>query len=442
MSSHIKRGRSDTWIYLVGHPTLLLAHSSLPTTKEVFLDCLARRDEAVVEGKILSRRDFSVITTETVINLWKRANLPTLSLEGIIKRVLKVWDEWKDISKSRKQTSAVHQTRRQKFTEKLESLFDISPPDWRDKVRSTRHKVAAEEDIAWLEKLMKGEKTGGVGGVDMKHQKRVLAKENKLKSEQIRATKEKERKCIESKARKKIEFHSGSESEECSEGDAGDDVTFRCQKRVKRDYVTLTLPANLSQHPIITETADRLHLSHRDLYQTLGAITAVGGIDSEDLKLSKTSVRRNRIKNRKARAEMIVREMSTKSASMILTLHWDGKIMADLTREVKDRLAISISGYPHFIEGKLITVADITNGKGRTMADKILQELQNADLLHHKYGAIVFDTTSSNTGNLLYNVHKISFMIISNYNSINYNPFQLQLCVCLNCLCAATNIII
>ena len=43
-------------------------------------------------------------------------------------------------------------------------------------------------------------------------------------------------------------------------------------------------------------------------------------------------------------------------------------------------------------------MADAENSKGRTMADKIIKELRDADLLHKTYGAIVFDTTSSNTG--------------------------------------------
>ena len=65
-------------------------------------------------------------------------------------------------------------------------------------------------------------------------------------------------------------------------------------------------------------------------------------------------------------ARNIIEETSQKSTSMILTLHWDGKIMTDLNREVKDRLFILISGYPHFKEGKLITGADISDGKGRS----------------------------------------------------------------------------
>ena len=399
--SHTKRGRSAAWIYLVGFPAMLIAHSSLPTTKEVILDFFARRDMSMAEGKNLSRRDFMTSTAENVISMWrKRANLPTLSLEGIVKKLLKVWEEWRGISKHKNSSSAGQQNRRKKFTEKLEWLFDISPHDWRDKVRSTRHEAAAEEDIAWLEKLMKGEKTGGIAGVDTKHKKRVLSKENLLKSEQARVMKEKERINMECKARKKLQFHSESESDDHSESDPDDIVTFQCEKRVKKDFITLTLPANLAQHPIITDTADRLNLTHHDLYQTLGAITAAGKINSEDVKLSKSTVRRKRLKNREARAKNIVQDMCEKSTTMILTLHWDGKIMADLQQEVKDRLAISISGYPHFTEGKLITVADIKNGKGRTMADKIIQELQNADLLQQKYGAIVFDTTSSNTGNI------------------------------------------
>ena len=40
MSSHEKRGRSTTWIYHVGYPIFLEAHSSLPAIKDVLLDSL------------------------------------------------------------------------------------------------------------------------------------------------------------------------------------------------------------------------------------------------------------------------------------------------------------------------------------------------------------------------------------------------------------------
>ena len=68
-------------------------------------------------------------------------------------------------------------------------------------------------------------------------------------------------------------------------------------------------------------------------------------------------------------------------------------IMTNLSHEVKHRLSMLIS------EGKLITVADISDDKDRIMANKILQKLQQADLLQQGYGEIVFDTTSSSTSN-------------------------------------------
>ena len=68
------------------------------------------------------------------------------------------------------------------------------------------------------------------------------------------------------------------------------------------------------------------------------------------------------------------------TAKTMLLFHWDDNIMTNQNREVKDRLAILISGYPHFKEGKLVTVADISDEKGRAMADKILQEPKKEDL--------------------------------------------------------------
>ena len=192
----------------------------------MLLDFFARRDEAIADGKKWSRRDFATDTNECVLWFWRRANLPTLSHEGCIQKIVKVWEEWRDLRKNKSRSSDLHQTRRRKFNDKLKCLFD-----WREKVRATRHKVAAE-DTEWFEKLMKGEKTGGVGGVDMKHKKRVLSKEKIVKSEQEMADKENARKDKESKVKTKLEFHIESESDS-SKSDA--ECEMSSSKIVKKD---------------------------------------------------------------------------------------------------------------------------------------------------------------------------------------------------------------
>ena len=125
MNSREKRGRSTTWIYHVGYPTFLEAHSSLPTIKEVLLDFLARRDEAIANGKKWSKRDFSIETIECVLGFWKRANLPTLSYESCIEKLTKVWEEWRVLCKNKSCSSDLEQTRRRKFDDKVKCLFDI-----------------------------------------------------------------------------------------------------------------------------------------------------------------------------------------------------------------------------------------------------------------------------------------------------------------------------
>ena len=45
-----------------------------------------------------------------------------------------------------------------------------------------------------------------------------------------------------------------------------------------------------------------------------------------------------------------------------LSLHWDGKMMADLSGELKEMEAIIVCGSPEYPEGKLSQLSPVTSG--------------------------------------------------------------------------------
>ena len=102
--------------------------------------------------------------------------------------------------------------------------------------------------------------------------------------------------------------------------------------------------------------------------------------------------------NRIKEAKRIREEFTTKTKDSILALHWDEKLMTDLSRNKAERLAILVSSFPHCPEGKLIHVSTTADGKGATMADEIVKKIEEYGLGEHKFGSLVFDTTASNTG--------------------------------------------
>ena len=79
-----------------------------------------------------------------------------------------------------------------------------------------------------------------------------------------------------------------------------------------------------------------------------------------------------------------------------LTIHWDGKMMADMVgREVVDRLPIIVSGG---VSDQLLVVAKLAGGcTGEQMATAMCNTIEEWGIVE-RIRAMCFDTTSSNTG--------------------------------------------
>ena len=83
------------------------------------------------------------------------------------------------------------------------------------------------------------------------------------------------------------------------------------------------------------------------------------------------------------------------SRDMPLIVHWDGKLLADLSR--KDHvgcLLMIVTGYHVF---QLLKVSKTSGGSGENQLSVVVQALKERNLPNHVVG-MCFDTTSSNTG--------------------------------------------
>jgi len=88
-----------------------------------------------------------------------------------------------------------------------------------------------------------------------------------------------------------------------------------------------------------------------------------------------------------------------------LLLHWDGKLLPDITgsKETVDRIAVIVTG--NGLE-KLLAVPKIGRGTGEEQAAACLKILDDWKI-RDKLQGLVFDTTSSNTG-----IHKGACVLI------------------------------
>ena len=90
--------------------------------------------------------------------------------------------------------------------------------------------------------------------------------------------------------------------------------------------------------------------------------------DPMDYNLNRSSVRQQRILQRKKLAEGLKNAFKSNS---LLTIYWDGKLLADIAgRETVDRLPVLVSGAE--VE-QLLAVPKMSSGTGETAANGVYE---------------------------------------------------------------------
>ena len=119
------------------------------------------------------------------------------------------------------------------------------------------------------------------------------------------------------------------------------------------------------------------------------------GHDIGSISISRSTSYRRR---RHFRQEIADDIKQTFSSDIPLTVHWDGKLMPDITGlEIVERLPIVVSGGGM---SKLLAVPKLSSGKGETIATAVHEALEDWHLCDNVQ-AMCFDTTASNSGSKL-----------------------------------------
>ena len=120
-------------------------------------------------------------------------------------------------------------------------------------------------------------------------------------------------------------------------------------KRRPRNIVTADLSGTL----------DRVGLSDRKATQVLAAAVRSEMKDLKDLVISRSTIRRARMKHRLETARKIMNEFNPSGP---LVGHWDSKMLPNVVdKQVSDRVAVIVTG--HRVE-KLLGVPKLQSGKG------------------------------------------------------------------------------
>ena len=263
----------------------------------------------------------------------------------------------------------------------MDNLFDVAHSD-------ALKLIKIDEDRAFLLAQREPGRRGTIGTVD-----KVQSKKEK------RAAKR-------SLAFQKLREHSLKEQEIASSslvlGGSSDEDESEVQEQHRagpstQEEVVSCTPAKQSRgtinvvSPSVAAALDRTKTSDRNAAYILTATAQTLGHDISDLALNRSSIKRQREHHRSQMSETLKEEFC---ADVPLIVHWDGKLMADLTgSDHVDRLPVLVSGNG---VSQLLNVARST-GTGEDQARAVVDALKDWNLEDRIVG-LSFDTTSSNTG--------------------------------------------
>lgn len=387
--------RKDTDIWLIGH-TSELKPTQLPTGRDVLKYFFHLRN--LTPPPVSTKEEIAKEAIFIIRKLWTNAGIQTMTRTNSETKLLKLFEDWNSLKKNKNRNSDKENGKRSSFCKQIDILFDIASPDAESIIRNDRLRsnVNKEDDIAFLAD-QRGPRMMAMGTEDKGFSKKVKRKIERQEISESRTAKwESEMKC-DGKMDYKEENVVSQESEEEFNGDEQSDPTFESpgsEKKPRNDFVTLQLPRNLSSSKQVTQNADRLGLSQVQLFSTLASVIESSSADVNDFVLSPTSVRSARNENRKNISEDIKRSFVPHDNCVI---HWDGKIVKEITGEKEDRIGVILTGHPEYKSGKLLAIPAVDSSSGVNQANAVLSCIQDWNISRNIVG-LCFDTTSSNSG--------------------------------------------
>jgi len=320
-------------------------------------------------------RTAATYTIEKVEEFWVCGNIPVKHRQDSIKKLEKLFDIWKGLKKNNGCRTEKQQSNEVIFSAKIAELFDIAHGNALDHIDN-------EEDKAFLLSQRKRGRPGYMGSVDQKfhiQQMKLREKEEKLRRRRSQSEVEKQALMAQSV------LVSSSDEDSSEDSVPTHSCTPQPAPALKRGRQTILSPQ-------LAAMLDRNALSDRAAMMIIFEASRALGQDPEQLILNRSTINRQRKQFRESAAADI--KESFKPTTM-LTVHWHGKLMCDLTGNEKvDRLPILVSTVG---EQKLLAIPKLATGTGQVMAQAVFHTIKEWQL-ETLVRALCFDTTSFNTG--------------------------------------------
>jgi len=372
--------RSQTQIYLLGSTVTDILGCKLPSNRQVFGLFLHLH---LTEH--LTIRSAATEVIQKVFSFWYRARIPLRQLQHCISKLEKLFSEWTVLKKHKNRETPLHKQKETAFLDSLEDLFDVAHADALQLI-----KIPEDRDFL-LAQREKG-RHGVMGSADQA----LADRERRAK----KFAEQEEKRRLEAKAYADQMANKASTEDyvSCSTSSTEDDtdnenpqVEVRGSgspkpKRLRRARKNIITPG-------LAAALDRTGISSRQATFVLAEAAKCFGHDMADVNVNRMSIHRHR---KQHRAQFVKEYKSKFPLSASLVVHWDGKLMEDLTsKQHVDRLPVIVTG-----EGisQLLGVPKIASGTGEAQASAVKCLIDEWNLCD-RVGALCFDTTASNTGN-------------------------------------------
>ena len=409
----VASGKEDfnikNWFPFAGKP-------KLPTKMEVIKLWYFLRVEVGKKNQWVKSGVINSVVAQVVEKYWAHAGNCWRTKNNLYKEVDKLVQQYQKLLKSRGRTDPKKYPKeveaRDQFLKSLDSLFDVAHPDLENILSQNRllgNLGVREQDLKFLQD-QRGPRLGFMGGEDVQYGQKVAAQVKR--SATATATVSKSVPSPSASTACDDDDDRDNNEDPVGDGDTDNgDPDYNCNLGRKRPKtMLLEVPCSPMTNTALTQSLDRTRTSDREAMRILakqykGMKNPDGTpVDLMNITLSYSTIRRHRIKNR----EVICKEARDHFLARMpprVVLHWDGKMLKDITGRVNEMEAILLSGYPEFEEGKLIGIIPLVDdegkmsGTGETQCNACITQVRDWGA-EGVIVALCFDTTSSNTGRI------------------------------------------
>ena len=371
--------RKKTEIWLIGQMPSSLDSVMLPSKREVLAFFFHYKQIANQ-----SIREALHSTANDVFEVWSKARIPVQLKKHVVPKIENIYKEWKKLKKNKEnkaKRSDYLKKKEDQWNEGLEELFDIAHAN-------ALEMITIQEDKDFLlyqrEKIRRGE----MGPVD----KKMAKLEEVSRKKQKEMNRKRDREEMARKSREEIVALSLSSKgednpkedsitqEDALPGNQDDREPSssgtpdpKRPRRGRKNILNEKLAANL----------DVAKLSDRGAVLVLIPALQLLGHDPTEYNVNPASIRRERIKHRKKIPEGLRKEFKPE---VPLCIHWDGKLLADITSKVS---GVGLQ--------QLLSVPKLPSGTGENAASGV-HDVSVAWGINDQVKCICFDTTAANTG--------------------------------------------